>query len=73
MPKVPYVLAIGSLMYAMDCTRQDIVHAVGVVNMYMSNLGKQHWKAIKWILRYLRGTMGLALYSSSQTWDCKVM
>ncbi len=44
------------LMYAMVCTRPDISHAMGVVSRYMSNPGKQHWEAMKWILRYLRGT-----------------
>ena len=56
MSKVPYALAVGSLMYAMVCTRPDIAHAVGVVSRYMNNLGKEHWMAVKWILRYLRGT-----------------
>jgi hypothetical protein len=28
---------------------------VGVVSRYMKNPGKEHWEAIKWILRYLRG------------------
>ena len=56
MAKVPYASAIGSLMYAMTCTRPDISHAVGVVSRYMSNPGKLHWEAVKWILRYLRGT-----------------
>ena len=32
MSKVSYALAIGSLMYAMMCTRPDIAHAVGVVS-----------------------------------------
>ena len=27
----------------------------------MSNPGKHHWEAVKWILKYLRGTTGLAL------------
>uniref|UniRef100_A0A2N9HLL9 Reverse transcriptase Ty1/copia-type domain-containing protein n=1 Tax=Fagus sylvatica TaxID=28930 RepID=A0A2N9HLL9_FAGSY len=54
MSKVPYASAIGSLMYAMVCTRPDIAHAVGVVSRYMSNPGKQHWEAVKWILRYLK-------------------
>ena len=35
-------LAIGSLMYAMVCTRPDIAHAVGVVSMFMFNPGKDH-------------------------------
>ncbi|KAK0594571.1 hypothetical protein LWI29_027750 [Acer saccharum] len=56
MAKVSYASAIGSLMYAMTCTRPDISHAVGVVSRYMSNPGKPHWEAVKWILRYLRGT-----------------
>ncbi len=53
MARVPYASTIGSLMYAMVCTRLDISHAVGVVSRYMSNPGKQHWEAVKWILRYL--------------------
>ena len=40
MSKVPYALAIGSLMYAMVCTRPDIAHAVGVVSRFMSRPGK---------------------------------
>jgi hypothetical protein len=61
MSKVPYASAIGSLMYAMVCTRPDIAHAMGVVSRYMSNPGKQHWEAVKWILRYLRGTLDMSL------------
>ncbi|MCI81293.1 GDSL esterase/lipase 1-like, partial [Trifolium medium] len=30
MAKTPYASVIGSLMYAMVCTRPDIGHAVGV-------------------------------------------
>ena len=29
---VPYDSAVGSLMYAMVCTRPDIAHVVGVVS-----------------------------------------
>ena len=62
MSRVPYLSTIGSLMYAMVCTRSDIAHAVGVVTSYMNNPGKEHWKAVQWILRYLRGTTSHALY-----------
>ena len=41
--------------------RPYIAHAVGVVSRYMNNLGKEHWEAVKWILRYLRGTANHAL------------
>ena len=53
MLKVPYASAVGSLMYAMVCTRPDIAHDVGVVNRFFSNPSKEHWAAVKWTLRYL--------------------
>ncbi|GAV67226.1 zf-CCHC domain-containing protein/rve domain-containing protein/RVT_2 domain-containing protein/gag_pre-integrs domain-containing protein/UBN2_2 domain-containing protein, partial [Cephalotus follicularis] len=56
MSKVPYAAAVGSLMYAMMCTRPDICYAVGMVSRYQSNPGEAHWIAVKRILRYLRGT-----------------
>jgi hypothetical protein len=56
MSRIPYANAVGSLMCAMVSTRLDISHAVGVVSRYMENLGKEHWAAVKWVLRYLRGT-----------------
>ena len=68
MSKIPYSLAVGSLMYAMVCTRPDIEHAVRVVSRYMNNLGKEHWKAVQCILRYLRGATSNALcFGSSDT------
>ena len=61
MSRVPYSSTIGSLMYAIFCTRPDIAHAMGVVSMYMNNPGKEHLEEVKWILRYLRGTATHAL------------
>ena len=61
MSKVPYSSTVGSLMYAMVCTRLDIAHAVGVVSRYMNDPGKEHWMAVKWILKFLRGTTSHAL------------
>lgn len=61
MKNVPYASVVGSLMYTMVCTRPDIAHAVGVVSRFMSNPGKEHWAAVNWILRYLRGTSRVSL------------
>ena len=61
MSKVPYSSAVGKLMYAMVCTRPYIAHVVGFVSRYMNNPGKEHWKAIQWILRYLRDTTSYVL------------
>jgi len=41
--------------------RPDIAHVVGVVSRFLSNPGIEHWKVVKWILRYLRGTSNLKL------------
>ena len=43
MEEIPYASIVGSLMYAM------------VVSRFMSKPGMDHWKAVKWILKYLRG------------------
>jgi len=53
---VPYASVVGSLMYAMVCTRPDIAHVVRTISRFLSNPGKEHWSVVKWILRYLRGT-----------------
>ncbi|GAA0144198.1 hypothetical protein LIER_35885 [Lithospermum erythrorhizon] len=56
-----YSSAVGSLMYAMVCTRSDIAHDVGVVSRYLSNHGRHHWEAVKWVMRYLSGSSNLRL------------
>ena len=61
MSKVPYANVVGSLMYAMVCTRPDISQAVGVISRYMHNPGKEHWQAVKWILRYIHNTVDVGL------------
>ncbi|RVW71160.1 Retrovirus-related Pol polyprotein from transposon TNT 1-94 [Vitis vinifera] len=61
MRRVLYALAVGSLMYAMVCTRPDIAYAVSVVSHFLSNPGRHHWEAVKWIMRYLQGTSKLKL------------
>jgi hypothetical protein len=58
---VVHVSAVGSLMYAMVCTRPNIAHVVGVLSKYMSKLGKEHWIAVKRVFKYLRGTTSYGL------------
>ncbi|KAM3231906.1 hypothetical protein P3S67_009118 [Capsicum chacoense] len=61
MSNVPYSSAVGSLMYAMVCTRPDLAYAVSMVSRYMHNPGKYHWDVVKWIFRYLKGMVNLGL------------
>ena len=70
MRHVPYASAVGSLMYAMLCTRPDICYAVGVVSRFQSNPGLNHWIAVKHILKYLRRTRDYMLVYSGD--DLKI-
>ena len=56
MSRIPYASAIGSIMYAMTCTRPDISFALSMVSRYQQNPGEGHWTAVKNILKYLRNT-----------------
>ncbi|WVZ87241.1 hypothetical protein U9M48_033912 [Paspalum notatum var. saurae] len=62
MSRVPYSKgAVGSLMYAMVCSRPNLSHALSVVGRYMANPGKEHWRAVQRIFGYLRGTSSACL------------
>ena len=56
MSRIPYASTVGSIMYAMLCTRPDMAYSLGVVSRYQSDLGEAHWKVVKTILKYLRNT-----------------
>ena len=56
MKDVPYASAIGSIMYAMLCTRPDVCLAISLAGRYQSNPGVDHWTAVKNILKYLKRT-----------------
>ncbi|KAJ9558488.1 hypothetical protein OSB04_013102 [Centaurea solstitialis] len=61
MKSVPYASAIGSIMYAMLCTRPDVAYSVSVTSRYQQNPGEPHWVAVKNILKYLRRTKEMFL------------
>lgn len=52
-----YQSAIGSLMYLSVSTRPDISFAVSSLAKFSSKPTKEHWTALKRLLRYLKGTM----------------
>ncbi|KAJ4703293.1 Retrovirus-related Pol polyprotein from transposon TNT 1-94 [Melia azedarach] len=67
MSRVPYASAVGSLMYAMVCSRPDLAQSVSVVSRFMGELGKEHWQAVKRIFRYLKGTFDVGLIYGGDT------
>ena len=61
MKVIPYASAIGSIMYAMLCTRPDVCIAISLAGRYQSNPGVDHWTAVKNILKYLKRTKDMFL------------
>jgi hypothetical protein len=61
-PEVPYLSAIGALMYLANCTRPDIAFAVNLMARYSAAPTRRHWVGVKTILRYLQGTQDLGLW-----------
>ena len=66
MSKVPYASAVWCLMYAMVCTRPDLAHVVCTISRDMENTRREHWNAVKWIFRYLKGTTKHGILFSKQ-------
>ncbi|KAK8534676.1 hypothetical protein V6N12_057320 [Hibiscus sabdariffa] len=61
MSQIPYASAIGSIMYAMICTRPDLSYALSMTSRYQANPGEGHWTAVKNILKYLKRTKDVFL------------
>ncbi|XP_066334095.1 uncharacterized mitochondrial protein AtMg00810-like [Miscanthus floridulus] len=51
-----YRSIVGGLRYLAH-TRPDIVFAVGHVSRFMEDPREDHWAAVKWLLRYVKGTV----------------
>ena len=61
MRSIPYLQAVGALMYLAIATRPDISYTVGVLARFSKNPGPHHWKAVKHLFRYLKGTLDYKL------------
>ena len=61
MENIPYINAVGSLMYLATMTRPDIAYTVEVLARFNSNPGMAHWKAVKHLFCYLKETLDMTL------------
>ena len=69
--QVQFQSAVGSLLYLSIKTRPDITYAVSNVAKFCASPSKQHWTAVKRIMRYLKGTLSLGLlYRKDGSSDC---
>ena len=58
-------------LYLSTRTRPDIAYALGIVSRFSAKPTKEHWTAIKRILRYLKGTVNLGLlYTQKASSEC---
>ncbi|XP_047309787.1 uncharacterized mitochondrial protein AtMg00810-like [Impatiens glandulifera] len=58
-----YRSLVGSLRY-LTSTRPDLMLSVGITSRFMEDPSYTHWKALKRILRYVRGTLSLGIFYS---------
>ncbi|KAL0406247.1 UNVERIFIED_CONTAM: Retrovirus-related Pol polyprotein from transposon TNT 1-94 [Sesamum latifolium] len=61
MSDIPYASAVGSIQYAVQCTRPDVAYALSVTSRYQACAGEAHWSTVKSILKYLRRTKDMFL------------
>ena len=69
MDKILYASAIGSIMYALLCTRPDVSCALSMTSRFQSDLGECHWIAVKNIFKYLKRTKDVFLIYGRQEGD----
>nr|GFA99768.1 hypothetical protein [Tanacetum cinerariifolium] len=61
MQNVPYALAVGSIMYAVRCTRPGVAFAQNIKSRFQQNPSDLYWTTVKNILKYLRNTKDMFL------------
>ena len=61
-PEVPYLSIISALLYLANNTHPDIAFAVNLLARYNAGPTQRHWKGVKYLLRYLKGTIDLGLF-----------
>jgi hypothetical protein len=66
-PEVPYLSAIGALMYVANNSRPDIAFSVNILARYIYDPTCRHWNKIKHVLRYLCGSRDMGLFYRKYT------
>jgi hypothetical protein len=59
--RAAYKSLVGTLIYLMVCSRPDLAYAMSVLSKYLDKPTRDHLRAAKHVLRYLRGTSDLVL------------
>ena len=65
-PEVPYLSAVGALMYLANCTRPDIAFAVNLLARHSAAPTKRHWPRVKKSFDISKAQRIFAYFSSSR-------
>ena len=57
-----YRTIVGSLIYAMTCTRPDLSFVVSKLSQHLSRPTEGDWNLLKQVLRYIKGTLNYSLH-----------
>ena len=60
--EVPYLSAIGAVMYLATNTRPDIAFSANLLARYITQPTKRHWNGVKHLHHYIHGTTDLGLF-----------
>lgn len=65
--KMLFQSIVGSIMYAAMGTRPDLAFAASTLSRFLTNPLSMHLTAAKQVIRYVKGTVNLSLFYSSDT------
>lgn len=60
--KIPYQEAVGALLYLSIISRPDITFQVNKASQFNAKYDENHWKALKRVFRYLKGTVDCGIH-----------
>uniref|UniRef100_A0A0A9Z9C0 Copia protein n=1 Tax=Lygus hesperus TaxID=30085 RepID=A0A0A9Z9C0_LYGHE len=69
---LPYRELLGSIMYLMLASRPELCFAVSYFGRFQNNYDSTHFKALKQVVRYLKGTRDHVLVFSKTNSDLKL-
>ncbi|GKE60164.1 hypothetical protein Tco_1510531 [Tanacetum coccineum] len=64
MQNVPYASVVGSIMYAVRCTRPDVAFTKNITSRFQQMPSEDHWTVVKNILKHLRNNKDMFLIYS---------
>lgn len=53
-------------MYVMVDSMPDLAYGISLVNRFISKPGQIYWEAVKWLLRYIKGTLDRQLVCTKE-------